>query len=124
MSKNIEIVSVNISTEKGTTKRPVQEVIVDDNGIASDAHAGPWHRQVSMLAQESIERFGAQADRSFAPGDFAENLTTRGLDLSQVAILDRFQIGDVALETTQVWGDRRYLGMSLLKNTPQEKAVA
>ena len=102
MSNSIEIVSVNISTEKGTIKRPVDEVIVGDTGIAGDAHAGPWHRQVSMLAQESIERFGAQADRSFAPGDFAENLTTRGLDLSQVAILDRFQIGDVALEITQI----------------------
>ena len=102
MSNSIEIVSVNISTEKGTIKRPVDEVIVGDTGIADDAHAGPWHRQVSMLAQESIERFGAQADRSFAPGDFAENLTTRGLDLSQVAILDRFQIGDVALEITQI----------------------
>ncbi|NQT20351.1 MAG: MOSC domain-containing protein [Planctomycetes bacterium] len=102
MSNSIEIVSVNISTEKGTPKRPVEEVIVDDNGIANDAHAGPWHRQVSMLAQESIERFAAEADRSITPGDFAENLTTRGIDLSGVAILDRFQIGDVALEITQI----------------------
>lgn len=102
MSNSIEIVSVNISTEKGTIKRPVDEVIVGEAGIADDAHAGPWHRQVSMLAQESIERFGAQADRSFAPGDFAENLTTRGIDMSGVAILDRFQIGDVALEITQI----------------------
>ena len=67
-----------------------------------DAHAGPWHRQVSLLAAESIARFGAEAGRTFGPGEFAENITTEGLDLADVSLLDRFGIGDVELEVTQI----------------------
>ena len=57
MSKPIEIVSVNISEKKGTTKHPVEKATLDALGIVGDAHAGPWHRQVSLLADESIESF-------------------------------------------------------------------
>jgi len=79
------IVSVNLSGEKGTSKTPVPEIHLNEKGITEDAHAGEWHRQVSLLASESIERFGAAKARTFSPGDFAENITTRGIDLSSLA---------------------------------------
>lgn len=97
-----KVVSVNVSKEKGTIKSPVPEIRIDANGIVDDAHAGPWHRQVSLLARESIDGFSEQEDRRFAWGEFAENITTDGLDLTQVAILDRLQIGEVLLEVSQI----------------------
>jgi molybdopterin adenylyltransferase len=102
MSNEARVVSVNISTEKGTTKKPVESADIDALGIAGDAHAGPWHRQVSLLAQESIDRFSEKMKRDFPPGVFAENITTRGMDLSGARLLDRFRIGDVELELTQI----------------------
>ena len=102
MSTSGTIVSLNISTETGTIKTPVAEAVFDGRGIAGDAHAGAWHRQVSMLAQETIDRFIEAAARPTAPGEFAENITTRGIDLAAAAVLDRFRIGSVELELTQI----------------------
>jgi molybdenum cofactor synthesis domain-containing protein len=100
---SIEIVSVNISKEKGTVKTPVPSITFTSTGIAEDAHAGSWHRQVSLLGQESIDTFAtAETDRTFVPGEFAENITTKGIDLTTVNILDRFIIGDAVLEVTQI----------------------
>lgn len=98
------IVSLNISEEKGTIKTPREKVEVNKLGIVGDAHSGSWHRQVSMLAQEDIDSFSLlDADnRKFLPGEFAENITTRGIDFKKVAVLDRFKIGDVELEVTQI----------------------
>lgn len=89
----IKVVSVNISEEKGTVKRPTPEIVIDERGILNDAHAGAWHRQVSILSEELIEEFGAQAGRKIKPGEFAENVTIRGIALRSVAILDRFAAG-------------------------------
>jgi len=97
-----KVLSVNVSTTKGTPKRPVDHALIDGNGIAGDAHAGPWHRQVSILGWESIERFAAREGRTFAPGDFAENLTLSGIRTGQVMLLDRFRIGTVELVVTQI----------------------
>jgi len=97
-----KVVSVNISEEKGTVKRPVSKIVVGPQGIQGDAHAGEWHRQVSLLAQESIEGFSTQADRAFACGEFAENITTQGIDLLTCGIRDRLKIGTVALEVSQI----------------------
>ncbi|RMG46598.1 MAG: MOSC domain-containing protein [Acidobacteria bacterium] len=102
MSGKGELVSINISPARGTEKRPVSEAVVDLRGIRGDAHAGEWHRQVSLLAYESIEAFGSEAGRSFAEGDFAENLTVRGLDLSGVRPGDRIAAGTALLEVTQI----------------------
>jgi molybdenum cofactor synthesis domain-containing protein len=96
------VASVNISREKGTCKEPVSEIVVGTLGIESDAHAGNTHRQISLLALESIERFGAESNRAFKYGEFAENITTSGIDLNTVALLDRFKIGGVELEVTQI----------------------
>lgn len=96
------IVSINVSRQKGTVKEPVPLASVTLAGLSGDAHAGSWHRQVSLLAVESIDRFGLQAGRRFAPGEFAENFTTQGLDLGRCCILDRLSIGEVELEVTQI----------------------
>ncbi|KPL14741.1 molybdenum cofactor synthesis protein [candidate division WOR_3 bacterium SM1_77] len=98
----MHVVSVNISTETGTIKHPVPELTIDEKGGVDDAHAGSWHRQVSLLAQESVDRFAEKMTRKIKPGEFAENITTQGIDLGTVSILDRFVIGDVELEVTQI----------------------
>ena len=103
MSKSVvNVVSVNLSTEKGTIKRPAEQIVVDERGVVGDAHAGAWHRQVSVLGRDSVERFEEVAGRKIAPGEFAENILVHGIDLREVAILDRFRIGDVELEVTQI----------------------
>jgi MOSC domain-containing protein YiiM len=96
------IVSLNISTNKGTGKNPVTEVVVRPaHGIEGDAHAGPWHRQVSLLASESIEKMRAQG-LTLAPGDFAENITTEGLELAALPVGTRLVVGEVEMEITQI----------------------
>ncbi|MCF7973755.1 MAG: MOSC domain-containing protein [Phycisphaerae bacterium] len=97
-----KVVSVNISKEKGTIKKPVPEIMVNLQGIEGDAHAGAWHRQVSLLSQESIDGFSAAGHRSFACGEFAENITTQGIDLLTCGIRDRLTIGPVELEVSQI----------------------
>jgi molybdenum cofactor synthesis domain-containing protein len=96
------LVSVNLSAERGTGKQPSATGEVTSQGIDGDAHAGSWHRQVSLLSMESIRRFGEQCGREFRPGEFAENLTTEGLDLESVAMLDRIHVGEFELEVTQI----------------------
>jgi MOSC domain-containing protein YiiM len=97
-----EVVAVCISINKGERKTPVAQVELQENhGIVGDAHAGEWHRQVSLLALESIEkmqRMGLDVDA----GDFAENLTTRGIDLPSLPIGTRLAVGDVLIEVTQI----------------------
>lgn len=102
MSNNIEVVSVNVSKEKGTIKQTVPCIELDETGIVGDAHAGNWHRQVSLLDYESIERFMKSHDIAIAPGAFAENITLRGCDLSNACLLDRFRFGDTEIEVTQI----------------------
>ena len=101
-SRPLEVVSVNISEERGTAKRPVASLVVDERGVVGDAHAGAWHRQVSLLGLESIERFSQRAGMDLGPGDFAENVTVRGLDCAGISLLDRFRINQVELEVTQI----------------------
>ena len=102
MSNKGKVISVNISEEKGTIKKPVPEILIDKNGVVSDAHAGSWHRQVSLLSQDDIDCFSKEIGREIAPGEFAENITISGIDLNRVAVLDRFRISDVELEVTQI----------------------
>lgn len=99
-----EIVSINISDTKGVRKKPVESVVLKENfGIENDAHAsGEWHRQVSLLALESIQKMQGQG-LDVGPGDFAENLTTRGIDLVSLPIGTRITIGDAAeAEVSQI----------------------
>jgi len=102
MSSPITVVSVNISEKKGTIKIPVPEIELNELGVARDAHAGDWHRQVSLLADESFQRFTHAAGRKVNYGEFAENITTTGLELVNTHPLDRLTIGNVELEITQI----------------------
>lgn len=97
-----KVISVNISEKKGTIKHPVAEITITETGVKEDAHAGDWHRQVSLLAIESVEKFSKEANRKINFGEFAENITTQGIELPKCQIFDRFQIGDAELELTQI----------------------
>jgi molybdenum cofactor synthesis domain-containing protein len=81
---------------------PVPQIELNELGVANDAHAGNWHRQVSLLADESVQRFTHAAGRKINYGEFAENITTKGLELVNTHPLDRLTIGDVELEITQI----------------------
>jgi len=99
---SFKIESVNISEQKGTIKKPVDCIEISLNGIEQDAHAGNWHRQVSVMTVDSLQNFTKRTGHQINPGEFAENLLISGLDLNKVAVLDRFQIGEVELEVTQI----------------------
>ena len=97
-----EIIAVCISAAKGERKTPVDKVLLRENhGIVGDAHAGDWHRQVSLLAKESIDKM-RKLGLDVGNGDFAENLTTSGVNLPALAIGTRLKIGDTLLEVTQI----------------------
>jgi len=102
MPKEIKVLSVNISKKKGTIKLPVDFIELDEMGVKKDAHAGDWHRQVSLLAKKSIDKFSAVAGRKISFGEFAENITTDGIILDETHPFDRFLIGDAELEVTQI----------------------
>ncbi|MDY7026975.1 MAG: molybdenum cofactor synthesis domain-containing protein [Spirochaetota bacterium] len=98
----ITVGAINISDRTGTVKKPVPAADFDLNGIIGDAHAGEWHRQISLLGTPSIRRFESRMSRTIGPGEFGENITIDGMDLNDVSILDRFRIGDVEMEITQI----------------------
>jgi molybdopterin adenylyltransferase len=100
--QEITVVSVNSSEKKGTIKLPVPTIQLSDIGVMGDAHSGHWHRQVSMLAEESILKFSETAGRKINYGEFAENITTHGIAVHFTHPLDRFRIGEVELEVTQI----------------------
>lgn len=101
-SNSIKVVSVNISEQKGTIKKPVSCIQLYNRGVQQDAHAGDWHRQVSLLGKESILNFEKEIGREIAYGEFAENITTEGITLYDTTPLDRFIIGEAELEVTQI----------------------
>jgi molybdenum cofactor synthesis domain-containing protein len=100
--EKIKILSVNISESKGTIKKPVNSIRLTQSGIDGDAHAGLWHRQVSLLGVESINKMQESAGRRLNSGEFAENITTEGFSLFRMRPLDRLISGDVVLEVTQI----------------------
>ena len=97
------IKSIALSKKKGTRKECVEEaLLVREHGVEGDAHAGQWHRQVSFLAMESIEKARASG-LSVSFGDFAENIATEGINWPKIAVGTRFRLGESALvEITQI----------------------
>lgn len=97
-----KVMAVCISEKKGTQKRNVHEALfIEDFGLENDAHAGKWHRQVSLLSYEKIQDFkkkGAPVE----DGAFGENLIVSGIDFKNLPVGTRFQSGDVVLEMTQI----------------------
>lgn len=98
----IEVISVNISEKKGTIKTPRKSITLNEKGIENDAHAGDWHRQVSLLAEESVRKFEKKLGRPMEYGEFAENITTKGIVLYETKPGDKFAIGESLLEVTQI----------------------
>jgi MOSC domain-containing protein YiiM len=97
-----QVEAVCISEKKGERKKPVASVELRVNhGIVGDGHAGDWHRQVSLLATESIDKMRALG-LDVSAGDFAENITTSGIDLVSLPIGSRLHIGEALLEVTQI----------------------
>lgn len=99
----MKIESIAISKKKGTRKKQVEQAsLLEDHGIEGDAHAGPWHRQVSFLSSESIQKAREEGlDVTF--GDFAENIATSGIDWLTVPIGTKLRLGDAAkVEITQI----------------------
>lgn len=97
------VISINLSRTKSIRKKPGREgVLIKDSGLKGDAHAGPGVRQVSLLALESIEKM-KKLGLKVGPGDFAENITTSGLDLPKLPVGTILEIGDeVVLEVSQI----------------------
>ncbi|MDS0525863.1 MOSC domain-containing protein [Clostridium sp. SHJSY1] len=98
-----KVVSINISEKKGIIKTPIEEgVFIEEYGLENDAHAGKWHRQVSLLAQESIDKMIEMGISDLEAGKFAENITTEGIILHKLPIGTRLKIGDTIQEVTQI----------------------
>ena len=97
-----EVVSVNISEKKGTVKREVPEIHLKlRHGIVGDAHAGDWRRQISLLAEESVDKMRSLLP-GLQPGAFAEHINTRGLELKTLPIGTRLRLGETVVEVTQI----------------------
>ena len=97
------VVSVNISERKGEQKHPVPEIQLKfRHGIVGDAHAGDWHRQISLLAEESVDTMRAAAPMDLPAGAFAENINTRGLALKTLPVGTLLKVGPAILRVTQI----------------------
>ena len=111
---NAKIVSVNISETKGVRKTPIpQGELHPDHGLVGDAHSGTWHRQLSLLAQESIDKMRDQG-LDVKAGDFAENVTTQGLILHTLPVGTIIWLGEVETEVTQI-GKECHSGCAIRK---------
>ena len=98
-----KVVSVNISERKGTLKTPVPQIELKlRHGIVGDAHAGDWHRQISLLAEESVDTMRAISSIPLDAGVFAENINTVGIDLKHLPIGTHLRIGEAEVEVTQI----------------------
>ena len=98
-----KVVSVNISEKKGTLKKPISEIELKlRHGIVGDAHAGDWHRQISLLAEESVDTMRALSPIALDPGVFAENINTEGIDLKGLPVGTHLRIGETEVEMTQI----------------------
>ena len=96
------VVAVCISEKKGTVKHPVDQIEVKRNlGIPGDAHAGDWHRQISLLASESVDKMKERFP-DIPVGAFAENILTEGIELATLPVGSKLMVGNSLLEVTQI----------------------
>lgn len=109
-----KIIDVCLSEKKGTQKRSVEEgIFIEDFGLKNDAHAGKWHRQVSLLSYEKVIDFNERG-AGVISGDFGENLVVEGYDLKQIPVGTKFKCNDVILEITQI-GKKCHNGCEIYK---------
>jgi len=112
-----KVISINISTEKGVIKIPIKRGFFKiDFGLEGDAHGGNWHRQVSLLGDESIDKLRGKINKELVPGVFAENITTQGITLYELPIGTKLSIGEVIMEVTQI-GKECHKGCEIMKTT-------
>ena len=98
-----KVLAINISEKKGTPKTEINPgVLIEEFGFEGDAHAGKWHRQVSLLAKESIEKSKGLPTDGLCHGVFAENITTEGIILHTLPVGTRLKINECILEITQI----------------------
>ena len=115
IEKHPVVAAVSVSATKGVKKNNVARIRLRvDHGVEGDAHAGDWHRQVSLLAQESIDKMQGRG-LEVKSGDFAENITTIGLNVVALPVGTRLRIGsEVVLELTQI-GKQCHAGCAIMK---------
>ena len=105
----MKVLAVSISERKGIKKHPVEYIeLIEDYGIDGDAHAGKWHRQVSLLGVESMEAMKKKLP-TLSAGDFAENILTEGIVLYKLPIGTILKVGDCILEVTQIGKEIRHI---------------
>ncbi len=98
-----KVIAVNISEKKGVAKKTIEQgLFIEEHGLEGDAHAGKWHRQVSLLAQESIDKMKKSGVLNLSAGKFAENITTEGIVLYELPVGTRLRIGVTIQEITQI----------------------
>lgn len=98
-----KVLDINRSDKKGIAKEPIGEgVFVEDFGLENDAHAGKWHRQVSLLAIESYHRMEEMGIKDLPIGAFGENITTEGIELHKLPVGTVLRIGETVQEVTQI----------------------
>jgi Uncharacterized protein conserved in bacteria len=104
MSKVVGVVkAINISEQKGVIKISIPEGLFQENyGLVGDAHAGKWHRQVSLLGEESVNKMTAMGVEGLCSGKFAENITTEGVCLYELPVETKLRIGESIQEVTQI----------------------
>ncbi len=100
---NGRVLSINISEKKGTPKTKINPgILVEDFGFQGDAHAGKWHRQVSLLAKESIDKSKGLPSDGLCHGVFAENITTQGIELFTIPVGTKLKVGECIIEISQI----------------------
>lgn len=98
-----KVLSINISEKKGTPKTRINPgVLIEDFGFQGDAHAGKWHRQVSLLAKESIDKSKGLPTEGLCHGVFAENITTQGIELYTIPVGTQLKVGECIIEISQI----------------------
>jgi MOSC domain-containing protein YiiM len=98
-----KVIAINISEKKGVVKQPIEKGLFKINhGLEGDAHAGNWHRQVSLLGVESIDKMKTTGIENLTAGKFAENITTEGIILYELPVGTKLKVGEVTLEVTQI----------------------
>lgn len=112
-----KILAVCISEKKGTLKKAISVgEMITDFGLKNDAHAGKWHRQISLLAVEAVRQFSNKYDMKVPAGAFGENLLVEGIDLKHLPVGTKLKCNDILLEITQI-GKKCHLGCNIQKQT-------
>jgi len=119
MNKTGKVLDINISEKKGVVKKPISEgVFIEDFGLEGDAHAGKWHRQVSLLGIESFKKMEKLGIEGLTSGIFAENITTEGIILYELPVGTKLKIGETIQEVTQI-GKECHSGCEIARKVGQ-----